>query len=57
MHGVDGALPKHSSQLKALDLLAKEGWHRWLLFPPCGVLHNVCDVFATFAGTSFVQLN
>ena len=56
---VDGALPPHSSGRKALDLLAKEGEHRWSLFPPCGVLHNVYDLpaSATFAGTSSVQLN
>ena len=47
---VDGALPPHSSGRKALDLLAKEGEHR-SLFPPCGVLHNVYDLPATFAGT------
>ena len=46
---VDGALPQHSSGRKALDLLAKEGKHRWSSFPPCGVLHNVYDVPATFA--------
>ena len=55
MHRVDGTLPLHCA--KALDLLAKEGKHRWSLFPPCGVLHNVYDVPATFAGTSSVQLN
>ena len=57
MSRVDGALPQHSSRHKALDLLAKEGKHRWSLFPPCGVLHNVYDVPATFAGTLSVQLN
>jgi len=57
MRRVDGALPPHSSGRKALDLLAKEGEHRWSLFPPCGVLHNVYDLPATFAGTSSVQLN
>ena len=44
---VDGALPQHSSGRKALDLLAKEGEHRWSLFHPCGILHNVYDVPAT----------
>ena len=54
---VDSALPQHSPGRKALDLLAtKEGEHRWSLFPPCGVLHNVYDVPATFASTSSVQL-
>ena len=48
MHRVDCALPKHSSGRKALDLLAKEGKHRWSLFPPCGVLHNFYGVPATF---------
>jgi len=57
MRRVDGALPPHSSGRKALDLLAKEGGHRWSLFPPCGVMLNVYDVPATFAGTSSVQLN
>ena len=57
MRRVDGALPPHSSGRKALDLLAKEGEHRWSLFPPCGVLNNVYDLPATFAGTSSVQLN
>ena len=41
MRRVDGALPPHSSGRKAPDLLAKEGEHRWSLFPPCGALHNV----------------
>ena len=57
MRRVDGALPQHSSGRKALDLLATEGEHRWSLFPPCGVLHNVYDLPASFAGTSSVQLN
>ena len=57
MRRVDGALPQHSSGSKALDLLAKEGEHRWSLFPLCGVLLNVYDVPVTFAGTSSVQLN
>ena len=57
MRRVDGALPPHSSGRKAVDLLAKEGEHRWSLFPPCGVLNNIYDVSATFAGTSSVQLN
>ena len=55
MHRVDGTLPLHCA--KALDLLAKDGKHRWSLFPPCGVLHNVYEAPATFAGTSSVQLN
>ena len=54
---VVGALPQYSSGSKALDLLAKEGEHRWSLFPPCYLLHNVYDVPATYAGTSSVQLN
>ena len=29
----------------------------WSLILPCGVLHNVYDLPATFAGTSSVQLN
>ena len=57
MHRVDCALPQHSSGRKALDLLAKEGKHRWSFFPLCGVLRNVYDVPAMFAGTSSVQPN
>ena len=41
MRRVDGALPQQSCGRKALDLLAKESEHRWSLFSPCGVLHNV----------------
>ena len=48
MRRVDGALPPHSSGRKALDLLAKEGEQRWSLFPPCGVIVNVYDVFRYF---------
>jgi len=60
MRLVDSALPQHSPGRKALDFLAKEGLEgqlSWSLLPPCGVLHNVYAVPATFAGTSSVQLN